>query len=100
MKRPGYIPAVPDLPPNRQALLSQALCLGRLALTQGNQRSEPGAQSNPVPGTELGDDRLSLLELVTDGLDGCCIPLGEPPESGCRQEEAGSYSEVIACFPI
>jgi hypothetical protein len=73
---------------------------GRLALTQGNQRSKPGAESNPVPGTELGDDRLSLLEPVTDGLDSRCINPREPPDRDCRLDEGGSYSEFVACFPI
>ena len=99
MKCKGGTPAVPDLSPYGQTLLSQALRPGHLALTEGKQRCKPGAVRNPVPITESGDDRLCLLEPVTNGLDRRRISQGEPIESGRRLDEGGSYPEVVACFP-
>src|SRR5215471_1677639 len=100
MKCPGDEPRVPDLPPNDQTLLCQMVRPGRLAFTQGNQRCQPGAEANPVPGTESGDNRLSLLEPVTDGLESCCINQREPPDRDGRLDKCGSHSEFVACFPI
>src|SRR6266699_1243674 len=94
MQRERAKPSGTHLPKDGQALLDQAGCSGRLTLPEGDHGCDPGGHRTPVPGAQLINEILTLLEPLADGRR---IALRKPEPEG-RMDEGTTDHELVACF--